>query len=271
MNIFSSCFQLLARYGQIWLTYGRLAFQINFVHRGMLVFFLLGKVARYAIALIVMLTLRNNIDAMGQYTMDQVLVFFIIYTIIDSVAQTLFRGVYDFSWKIRDGALDFDLIKPLNPLFRSLLGSPDINDVIFLIPLLLVNVWILSTLNIVWDPQSVVWGLLLLINGLFIAAALHILVLSLGVFSTQIDGAMWLYRDVYKQTQIPVSLQRELMRWGLLFVVPVALMSSVPTEVMLGLQPSVSIPTVLVITGAFVAISLFTWKKSLEHYTSASS
>lgn len=261
----------LSRYYKIWLLFGKMSLQLSFVNRGTLLFFFIAKMVRYLSMLIVLFVLRNNITAIAQYTVDQMIVFFLVYQTVDSFAQIFFRGVYEFGEKIRTGNLDFDLLKPVHSLFRALLGNPDVNDVLFTIPTFLLNIFIISHLDLQIGMGNIGWFLFLFLNGLLLAAAFHICVLSLTVMVVEVDNIIWLYRDLSRLGQIPVSLHLEIVRWLLIFVIPVGVMMTVPAEALLGLQTSVQWFLIPVITLGFVGVSLLAWRTALRRYTGASS
>ena len=264
-------FSSLARYLSIWLQFGRLALQISFVNRGTIIFFFFGKSIRYAMMLLLLWVLSTTITKVGPYPIAQLTVFMLVFQTVDSFAQLVFRGVYEFSSQVRSGDFDFALCKPINPLFRALLGTPDINDLLFSVPTLALNLYIVSRLPLEFALGNMGMFFLLLINSFMISAAFHIFVLSLAILIVDIDNTIMMYRDVARMAQIPVSLYPRALQIGLFTIVPVGLMMTVPVEVLLGLTPSVAVGLTILLGTATLSLSLFTWKKALQKYTSASS
>ncbi|MEX0895453.1 MAG: ABC-2 family transporter protein [Patescibacteria group bacterium] len=258
-------------YWRIWLLWATNAFQATFVNRGTNAIFLIAKLARFGMSLVFLLLLRQNIDSFAQYSTDELVVFFLIYQWIDLFSQSVFRGVYKFGQLVRNGEFDFDLLKPIHPLFRALMGSPDINDVLLILPTIGVSIWILSFLEVSITLGSVLGFSVLALNGLLIATALHICVLSLAIITTDIDSMVWLYRDLSRLGQFPVTMYMELVRFSLFFLVPIGMMITIPAEVLLNIEPSQAIWVTLVIGGGFFAASIALWNWSLKRYTSASS
>lgn len=258
-------------YWQIWLLWATNAFQTAFVNRGSNVIFLIAKLTRLGMSLVFLLLLRANIDSFAQYSADELLVFFLIYQWIDLFTQSVFRGVYKFGQLVRNGEFDFDLLKPIHPLFRALMGSPDINDVLLIIPTIAASVWIASMLDLSVTLGSILGFTVLAVNGLLIATALHICVLSLAVITTDIDSMVWLYRDLSRLGQFPVTMYMELVRFSLFFLVPIGMMITIPAEVLLNIEPSQAIWVTFLVGGGFFAASLALWNWSLKRYTSASS
>ncbi|MFH1958905.1 MAG: ABC-2 family transporter protein [Patescibacteria group bacterium] len=147
----------------------------------------------------------------------------------------------------------------------------DINDAIFIIPTTILSIYLISTLNIEITLVSIVWYILLLINAFLIATAFHILILSLGILTTEINGFIWLYRDLTSLGRFPINIYLEPLRLALFFIVPVGMMITIPSEVLLNLKPTYSIITAFFTGISLLWISLRLWNWSLKQYSSASS
>ena len=261
----------LSYYFTIWKYWAFNALQEAFVNRGTNALFFTGKTVRLGMTLVVLLLIKNNIKTFAGYTADEMIVFFLVYQFVDNIAHSLFRGVYMFGRKVKNGEFDFDLLKPINPLFRALMGNPDINDVIFLIPSTAISLYILSTLQLNITLESVALFFLMLINSLLIATALHIIVLSIAIFTTDVDGVVWMYRDLSRLGQFPISAYLELMRFTLFFIVPIGMMITIPAEILISATPTYSIGAATLVGVSFFGFSLWLWNTALKNYTSASS
>lgn len=251
--------------------WGGNALQETFVNRGTNSLFFIGKAIRLGMTLVVLLLIKQNIKTFSGYTADQMIVFFLVYQFVENISQSLFRGVYTFGRQVRNGEFDFDLLKPINPLFRALMGTPDINDVIFLIPSTAISIYLLSTLQLDITLASVIGFLMMILNSLLIAAALFIIVLSIAIFTTDIDGVIWMYRDLARLGQFPVSIYLELMRFALFFLVPIGMMITVPAELLIGADLTYSVAVAVTVGVVFFGFSLWLWRTALRSYTSASS
>lgn len=261
----------LNTYITVWKMFALNSFQETFVNRGSNILFMSGKIIRLFMSLLFLFLIKENITTFAGYTVDEMIVFFLTYQFIDLVTQIFYRGVYLFSNQVKSGDLDFLLAKPINPLFRALTGKPDINDAIFLIPSVGISLYILSTLDIAITAQSAFMYGILLINSFVIATALHILVLVVGILTTEVDGIIWIYRDLNSLGRFPVSIYIEPLRFALFFLVPIGMMITIPTEVLLGLTPTYTIMTATTIGAGSFIVSLKLWSWSLKKYASASS
>lgn len=260
----------MSKYLKIWWLFAINSFQTQLVVKWGLALFLIGKILRFVIFTIFIVVLLNNTKSLAGYTLDQTILFFLSFNIIDNTAQLLFREVYRFRPAIISGNFDFYLLKPINPLFRSLMAGPDLLDFVMMIPLLSATTYFISRVNFM-DSISLLIYLLLLITGFVIALSFHILVLCLAIMTTEIDQALWIYRDVTGLGRMPIDIYKEPIRGFLTFVIPVGIMMSFPVKSLLGLLSIGYILYALIFSVLLFLLSLKVWKYSLTKYSSASS
>lgn len=263
--------QRIKTYYTVWYLMASNALQETFVNRWMNLMFFTGKAIRLGMTLLVFMLIKQNISSFAGYTPDQMVMFFLTYQFVDTLAQVFYRGVYVFTQKVRTGEFDFMLTKPLSTLFQSLTGRPDFNDALFIFPSTALSIWIALQLDISVTLESLLLYGALLLNALLIATGLHVLILATGIFTTEIDGAVWLYRDFMQLGRFPVNIYLAPLRWALFFVVPIGMMITIPTEVLLQVHPTHSVLLVSIFGIGFFIASLRIWKWSLKHYSSASS
>lgn len=262
---------VLQHYWSVWLLMATNAIQETFVNRAANVFFMLGKLFRFSFMMMFLVLLKNNVSEVGGYSTAQMLVFYVTYQIIDTILQTLYRGVYEFGATVRNGQFDAVLSKPINPLFRILTGTPDINDAIFLIPTILLGFYLIFSNGIVITVPAFILYLALLINGFLIGTALHIFIVSFTLLTTDIDNIIWMYRDLSRLGQFPVNLYFEFFRLLLFFVVPIGIMITIPAQALLSVPLSYSLFVSFAVGIGFFLLSLWTWNRAEKSYSSASS
>lgn len=261
--------QRLFYYLKIWILMSRNSFLIWFSQAGLLSLFLIGKILRFGFFFAFLFFLIKGAGGLVGYSTNQVVFFFLTFNLIDILAQFLFREVYRFRPLIVSGDFDLVLVKPLNPLFRSLLGGADMIDLITIPPLILALIYVAGLLNP--SGLSTLYYLLLVINGLLIAAAFHIAVLALGIITLEIDHTIMIYRDLANLGRFPIDIYKEPLKGILTYLVPIGIMVSLPVKALLGL---VSLPGVLWSLGLGVItiyLSIKFWNFALTKYTSASS
>jgi ABC-2 type transport system permease protein len=263
--------QQARKYWQTWKMTAFSAFQETFINRWTNLLFFVGKGVRFAMMLLFLLLLRENVNQVGAYTSGQMIAFFVTYSLIDTIVQVVYRGIYTFGQDVRSGKFDGTLVRPINPLFTVLTGQPDINDAVFLIPTVCVSVYLLATsgLTITWLSAGLYVALLA--NSFILATALQIIIASLTIMTTDADNFVWIYRDVTRLGQFPITIYFEAIRIALFFIVPVGMMFTIPAQVLLNTAPSYSLVIVTSFTVFFFWLSLRIWNRALRSYSSASS
>ncbi len=256
-------------YLKIWLMMSKNSFLGYLQNRTGLVIFTCGKILRFGFFALFLIYLLRRTENLAGYNLNQTLFFFLTFNLVDVMAQFLYREVYRFRPLIVEGGFDLILIKPWNALFRSLMGGADLFDLLTIPPLMIGIYLVGQTLSPTFIHALLY--LLLLINGLLIATAFHIAVISLGIISLEIDHTVMIYRDLTSLGRLPVDIYKEPLRGILTFLVPVGIMMTFPAKALMGILS----PTVILISLGLGVISIFAairfWNLALRYYTSASS
>lgn len=258
------------KYLNVWLRLTSASFQNFFVSRIGAILFLVGKVLRFVFFLYFLFILLSKTQVFSGYNLWQVIIFYLTYSFIDSATQTAFRDVYRFRQQIVSGNFDLILVKPVNSLFRSLLGGADLLDLITLLPFVIFIGFVaihIPNLNII----GIFVYIILVANAIWIAMSFHIMVLALAVLTTEIDHAIMIYRDFTSMGKLPVDIYSEPLRSFVTFVIPVGVMMTYPAKAMMGILNINSVIIALIISFFIFSCSILLWRYALRHYTSASS
>lgn len=255
-------------YLKLWLLLTKISFLAVLSQRGALLIFLFGKVIRFSLYFAFLYFLLNGTKQLAGYSLNQVLFFLLTFNLIDIVSQFLFREVYRFRPQVVSGSFDLVLTKPLSSLFRSLMSGADVIDFITIPPLVVIILIIGQSLS----PNffEVLLYILLVFNGLLIATAFHIAVLAMSIITLEIDYTIMIYRDLVALGRFPVDIYKEPLKGILTFIVPVALMITIPAKVLMGRESPPFIFLALALGFGLFFASLKFWKHALRYYTSAS-
>ncbi len=260
---------MIKKYLKIWWIMSKNSFVMVISQKLSLSVFLIGKVIRFSFFFIFLFFLLKGSTTLAGYSGTQVIFFFLTFNIIDIVSQFLFREVYKFRPMIVNGDFDLVLVKPINSLFRVLLGGADIIDLITIPPVIAATVYFGSLLQ----PNfvEVILYLALLLNGLLMAMAFHILVLSLAIITMEIDHTVMIYRDITNLGRLPVDIYKQPLQMFLTYLIPVGVMITFPAKALMGLVSAGGIAVSLAVGLAVLLISFRFWNLALRKYSSASS
>lgn len=231
--------------------------------------FLIGKFLRFSFFIAFVFFLVEGADNLAGYNSTEAIFFFLTFMLIDTTAQFLFREVYRFRTYVITGDFDLILVKPMSSLFRVLMGGADVIDLITLPPLYAAIFYVGHLLSPSFSQVAVY--LLLVLLGLLLTTSFHIIVISLGIITFEVDHTVMIYRDITSMGRFPVDIYKEPLRGFLTYVIPVAIMMSFPAKAFLGLIGIGSVITAFLFAFVFMFLSLRFWKFALKKYSSASS
>lgn len=256
-------------YSRIWYLMTKNAFLVVLAQKLGLFIFLFGKILRFGMYFFFLLFLTNQTGSLAGYSASQVLFIFLTFNIVDVLGQFLYREVYRFRPLIVSGDFDLVLTKPMSALFRSLMGGADLIDLITIPPLFIVT--FLVGRDLALGPQNVALYLLLVVNGLMIVTAFYAAVVSMAIITLEIDHTVMIYRDFSSMGRFPVEIYKQPFRSILTFIIPVAIMITLPARVLFGQATSTDVIVALAVGVVAFYLSMRFWKYALSRYTSASS
>mgnify|MGYP001597960007 FL=1 len=259
----------LRRYFKVWWMMSKNAFIQVLINKFGALVFLTGKILRFAFFMAFIVFLLKGTQNLAGYNMTQTIFFFLTFNLVDVLSQFLFREVYRFRPLVVSGGFDLVLTKPISPLFRSLMGGADILDFFTIPPLIFAVVVIGRSLGPTLAASS--YYVLLVINGLILATAFHIVVISLGIITLEIDHTIMIYRDLTNLGRFPIDIYKEPLRGILTYLIPVGVMITLPAKALMGLVgPGGVIVSFAIGLGALYLANRL-WGYALKKYTSASS
>ncbi len=261
----------MKKYLKVWFQLAHISFAEQLATRFSSILFLIGKVARFALFLIFLISLTARSGGLAGYTPDQLIIFFLVFNLADILTQLFFRGVYFFRQKVVSGEFDFYLVKPMNPLFRIMAGYTDFLDLITLFALAVYAFAFFKTSSLVITPQNAVLFIIMLILSFLIALAIHIIVVSIGIITTEVDHTIMIYRDLTQMGRIPIDVYAQPVRIALTYVIPIAIILTVPAQALLGLLSPFTIASSLFFVLCFLFLALRFFRHALSQYSSASS
>lgn len=232
--------------------------------------FFVSKFIRYSLFFTFLYFLSSSIGSVGGYTSTQMLMFYLVFSLVDTTGQMLYREVYRFRPLVLNGGFDGVLAKPFPPLVRVLVGGPDYIDMGILV--VLISVFTYMLFFVVHPTTAQLFTFLLLFaNSLVISTSFHIFVLGIGIMTLSVDHLVMIYRDLSALLRIPIDFFSDSMRALFTFVIPLGVMFTFPAKGLMGLLSWQNLLLSVVISLVALFLSLRFWNYSLKHYQSASS
>jgi ABC-2 type transport system permease protein len=231
--------------------------------------FLIGKIFRFIFFFGFLYFLLLGTKTLSGYSANQVIFFFLTFNLIDVITQFLFREVYKFRPMIINGDFDLVLVKPLNALFRVLMGGADVIDLVTIPPLIALTIYFGFLLHP--SVLGILYYLILLFNGFLIATAFHIFVLSLAIVTLEVDHTVMIYRDLTSLGRLPIDIYKQPLQGFLTYLIPVGIMITLPAKAIMGLVGPLGILSAFLVGAIALFIAMRFWNYALTKYSSASS
>lgn len=250
---------------RVWFKTTLMSLQSHLATKGAITMYILGKFIRFYFVLFLIMRVLRDRGGLGIYTRDEIVFFYLFFTLSDMISQIFFRGVYYFDEEVRSGQLDLRLVKPVNLLFQIMTKITDLLD----LPLLVVVIYLIFSLDLQVGPRSILGGMIISLFSFGILTFIHVLIAAVGIISGKAGSLVRIFRDVYLTGRVPVDLYPSAVKSFLFWVIPVGVAATLPAKTFLGLTSTAE----LTIVGAVFILFGFgcwrLWRFSLTKYSSA--
>ncbi len=214
----------------------------------------------------------QSTDNIGGWKFEQALIIQGIYTILNGITNTWFNpNLTEIVKHIREGTLDFVLLKPLDSQFFISLKkiSPSgLLEIILGVALLLYCTGI-NQINI--NIGFFILCLTTLLCSILILYSLWFLISTTTIWFVKTWNATEVLRSFLYIGRFPLNSFSFSLRIFFSIFIPIAFITTIPSEVFLGLAQLWKILLEIVVSGIFFIVSRRFWLFALRYYTSASS
>jgi ABC-2 type transport system permease protein len=238
----------------------KLEYRANFVVN------ILESVVRAVAGVLGLLILFGDGNGLGGWSRDEALVLVGVFTLIGGVTSVgIFPNLRSIGESVRTGSMDFTLLKPLDSQF--LVSTREIN--IFQIPEILIGIGFIAYGLIKLESVNainILLALALLIAALAIVYSICFMLSTIAFWFVRVENTLELFWGFYQASQFPGWV-----RIMFTFFIPVAFITTVPAEALLGRVSLSSVGFAVGFAVLLLAISRWFWRFGLRSYTSASS
>ena len=214
----------------------------------------------------------QNTDSIGGWKFEQALIIQGIYTILNGITNTWFNpNLKEIVKHIREGTLDFVLLKPIDSQFFISLKkiSPSgILEIIIGVVLLFYSIGI-NQINL--NLGFIFLCLTTLFCSIGVLYSLWFLISTTTIWFVKTWNATEVLRSFLYVGRFPLNSFSFSLRIFFSIFIPIAFITTIPSQVFLGLAQIWEIFIELVVFGLFLIISRRFWLFALKYYTSASS
>ncbi len=172
---------------------------------------------------------------------------------------------------IREGTLDFVLIKPIDSQFWLSVRSLSLWGV----PNIFLGLVILGYVIFTREPSpglvNVVLAITTLLLGVLVLYSLGYLLSTLSIWYVKLYNITMAMQALVETGRYPIPAYKPAYQAFFTFVLPVAFMTTVPAQFLTGRGTAPWLIAAAVVTAALLLASIWFWRFALRYYTSASS
>ena len=214
----------------------------------------------------------NNSSLIGGWSFEQALIIQGIYTILNGVTNTWFSpNLTEIVKYIREGTLDFVLIKPIDSQFWISLKKISPSGLIEIGLGLLVLIYCLHINEIELSLSLIVLFMMTLICSISILYSLWFLISTTTIWFVKTWNATEVLRSFLYIGRFPLNSFSFSLRVFFSTVIPITFITTIPSELILGTAPFWKILLEILVSYIFLKMSRKFWKYALRFYSSASS
>tara|TARA_Y100001968_G_C19389384_1_gene734697 strand:+ start:752 stop:1471 length:720 start_codon:yes stop_codon:yes gene_type:complete len=214
----------------------------------------------------------SNNNSLGGWSWYSALMILGTYLILEGFTISILQpNLSRIVRHVQNGTLDFILLKPLDTQFW--LSTRRITP--WGIPSVLLGfaliIYSFIKNRVILDLVNIFFSLVIFLSSLIILYSLWFILASTSIWFVKVWNASEVLRSVLVASRYPVYAFPPILRSIFTFVLPLAFLTTIPVEVLLGRSSWFYIFLSIGFSTLFFTISRFFWKFAMRYYTSASS
>ncbi len=244
---------------------GEMQYRFNFVVQ------LFQSLVQLGTAIGALAVVFSYTHTLGGWLPDEVLALVGVYTLVGGlIGLVVYPSLEQFINSVRDGMLDFTLIKPVDAQAVISLFAVDIWKLIDIGLGFILLVISLARLGERVGVREAALFIGMLAAGGAIIYSFWLILATLSFWFVRVENILEIFRSMYEAGRWPISLYPPWLRFILSFIVPVAFVTSVPVEALTGRLTSGTLGIAAGLAVALLLISRLVWRLGLRQYAGAS-
>jgi ABC-2 type transport system permease protein len=207
----------------------------------------------------------------GGWTLGEAMVLLAVYYLMDGLIEMFIApNMREIMNQVREGTLDFVLLKPVSAQFMATLRTVNIWRVANVLVGLGLSLFAVQRLSLSVGPSEAALFAITLAAGTAVVYSFWLVLVTLTFWFVRIDNLEQIIWQAYETGRYPIEIYPAWLKATLTYVIPVVFIISVPAQALAGrLTVETAGLSVVVALGGLLVSSLF-WRFGLKHYTGAS-
>jgi len=240
--------------------------------RGNFVIQIAGNLLRLGITILFFGVIFLHAPTIGGWDIHTTLLLVAVNELINNLYRTFFSiNITRISEYVREGTLDFILVKPIDPQFFTTLRYVSFSALFSLVFPLLIIFYLVAAGNITFSLPIFALFLLLLLCGVAIRYAFGLAVMTLSFWVTEVEALHGLYSEFFSLSGYPAVIFRGGWQFFFTFIIPIIVVANFPVMVVTQMLSSTAILFAVGLSALLLLITRKFFHFALRNYCSASS
>lgn len=262
----------MERYARLYVAFIRNCLAKELEYRTSFVLRSAGNLLQAGLSILFLSFVFRHVRAIAGWTVDECILLTGTFLLLQgTMGFVLSENMERISQYVNRGELDLVLTKPVSDLFyvsTRIAGWDSLPKAVLgaiVIPRSLVRLGIVPT------PLQIGLFVLLIVSGMVIGYSLWLLSVVYVFWSERLRNAGFIFYSLTELGRVPIQVFKGISRTVLTFVLPIAFMTTVPTQTLLGLATLSGAIESASLAAVLFALATAAWRKGLRAYSSASS
>ena len=201
------------------------------------------------------------------WTRQEMWVLYGTFILLESICYgALGPNMWRFSGLVRDGGLDLALTRPVSPQFFVSTRYLDLNGLLNgAVGLVLLVLGLRQTGHVPTIWQCGEW-LILLTCGVAMAYAIWFLCVTIAIWAVRLEGIAVIFDPLMQMARFPMEVYPRKLQWLLVSVLPVAFLTTFPTQALLGRGVPGVLPAALLLSATLLFASHLFFQFALKFF-----
>lgn len=261
----------MKRYLRILAAYLKVNLQMDLMYRANLIINILVNLMWLGWELVSLGIIFSNTSTLGGWEFGHLIALLGVFRMVNMfVMAFIFPNTEQFNYSIGDGTFDYVLLKPVSSLFIVSITRIVVWrawDLFLGIILLVIGIQMTAIYASLLEIGAFVC---LLFSGALVIYSLCIALISLTFWFVKFDNSMTILAALMDAGRYPATIYPPWLRIIVTFLIPIALATTVPMQVMRGELVPWQVLIYFVVGVASFLLALMIWKQGLRRYSGAS-
>lgn len=261
----------MMRYVHLFFTFVRLGIANELAYRTNFLVQIVQSLLELGTALAGLSIIFAHTRALGHWQPVELLVLLGVYFLVGGAINVMLQpSMQHLMEDIQLGTLDFTLVKPEDAQVLVSISRVSIWELADMILGLVVLSVVLPHLGTVMSFGQITAFVVTLVAGGIILYSFWLMLATCAFWFVRVESMLAIFQNIYQAGRWPISIYPSWLRWLLTVLIPVGLVTTIPTEALVG---GLSWEMVIGIVGlgvGMLVVSRMFWRVGVRYYTGAS-